>query len=268
VFCVKHEQSSKYNLDERQCWGYSVLLLERYFLKSYGLLQCDIIMIFTSVKLCVKKCWRKHSVLELIFNFLLLPVSSFILQIPRMMNYRKRLIAPSFLWQFWAKLPGLLVSAVKFIARASRYLHGVSKFHFVLSWNIMVQIGKQQQRGLHFTWRARVLSSTRWPLTSSLRITAAVSNYGSLYTTYKCPLKHEMTLNLFLEDNCSCFRWWFSFRILYHFLSLFFMFLFLLKYILHLFHCCSQHPNYPRFLRKMWTLKICFHVLLDLSKGA
>jgi len=177
-------------------------------------------------------------VLELIFNFLLLPVSSFILQIPCMMNYQRRLTPPSFLWQFWAKLPGLLVSAVKFILRAH-----VSVFTRCLETSLCPDL---EYHGPNFEateerpplYRAtRVLSSMRWPLTSSLRITAVVSSDG------------------------------FFFRILYHFLSLFFMFLFPLKYILRLFHCSSRHPNYPRFLRKMWTLKICFHVLLDLSKG-
>lgn len=108
-------------------------LIETYFLKSYGLLECDMIMIFSSVKLCVKMCWCKHSVLELIFNFLLLPVSSFILQIPCMMNYRKRLTPPSFLWQFWAKLPGQQVSAVKFMARARLGIYTVSR-NFTFSW--------------------------------------------------------------------------------------------------------------------------------------
>lgn len=140
-------------------------------------------MIFSSVKLCVKMCWRKHSVLELIFNFLLLPVSSFILQIPRMMNYRKRLISPSFLWQFWAKLPGLLFSAVKFIARAR-----VSVFTRCLETSPCP--------GLEY-------HGPNWETTED--------------TTYTCPLKHEMTLSIFVNDNCCCFKWWFSFRILYLF---------------------------------------------------
>jgi hypothetical protein len=104
-----------------------------YCLKAYGLLGCDIIMIFSSARLYVKMCWCKHSVLQLIFNFLPPPVSSFILQIPRMMNQRKRLTPPSFLWQFWAKLLALLVSVTKFIAHARPGIYTVSR-NSTLSW--------------------------------------------------------------------------------------------------------------------------------------
>ena len=152
----------------------------------------------SSVRLCVKVCWCKHSVLEMIFNFLLLPVSSFILQIPRMMNYRKRLAPPSFLRQFWAKLPALLVSAAKFIARARPGIYTVSRNStFFLAWNITFQIRKQRRRCLNFTRRTRVLSSMRRPLTSSLRTAAVVPSDGFLSVFY---------IIFCLYFSCFCFH--------------------------------------------------------------
>jgi hypothetical protein len=123
-------------------------------------------------------------VLELILNFLLHPVSSFILQIPRMMNYRKRLTPPSFLWQFWAKLPALLVSAAKFIARA------VPVFTRCLETVLCPGL---EHRGPN---------------------SEATEERPQLYTTYSCPVKHETTLKLFVKSSSiSLFHCAFQFTI-------------------------------------------------------
>jgi hypothetical protein len=146
-------------------------------------------------------------VLELILTSICLSVPCFIIQILRMMNYRKRLTLPSL---FMAIL-GEVADPASFAANSSRAHVPV----YTRCFETSLCLGLAHHRPNSEATVKRL----------------------QLYSTFTCPVKHETTLNLFVKNSCSCFKGCF-FRILYHFLSLVFMFLFLPKYILHRFHCC------------------------------